>query len=89
MNLKIGDILRKGGKFYRLHDFAYKSRDIVCNQILYNPKKDDLVISHDYIWINIYDIGKIYELVNDKDAKQLLEIVKRKYKLKKLNGISE
>ena len=91
MNLESGDILRKGSKFYRVYDFAKKSRDVVCNQILYNPKREELVLAHDFVYIAFNDIGKGYDIVND-DIKQRLEILKRKYKLDKINkidGISE
>ena len=79
-----GDILRKSNKFFRVSDFAKQSRDIVCNEILYNPKKDRLVLSHEYTYISWNDIGN-YVVVKE-DKKQVLEIVKRKYKLMKLDN---
>lgn len=89
MNLEPGNILRKGSKFYRVHDFTRKSNDVVCNQVLYNPKQERLVIAHEFIYIDLDDVEKnIYEKVPTEDAKQLLEIVKRKYKLLKLKDIS-
>ena len=89
MNLKSGDILRKGSKFYRVNDFARRSKDVVCNQILYKPKTDQLVIAGDLTWISLDDIDKkIYNKVPIDDAKQLPEIVKRKYKLLKLKDIN-
>lgn len=86
--LREGDILKKGSKFYRVYDFARKSNDVVCNQILYNPNKESLVISQYLTWISLDDIDKhVYEKVPTEKSKQLLEIVKRKYKLLKINGL--
>ena len=90
MNLKEGDILRKGSKFYRVLNFTKKTNDVVCNQVLYNPKKETLVIAHDVVYVDLDDVEKkIYEKVPTKDAKQLLEIVKRKYKLLKLENLNK
>lgn len=85
MELKSGDILRKGSKFYRVHDFARRSKDVVCNQVLYNPKKKSLVIAQDYTWISLDDIGNVYSVVEEQNKIQELEIIKRKYKLDQIN----
>lgn len=83
-DVKIGDTIRKGNKFYRVHDFA-KHNDVVCNEIVYHPKKEYLIIVQDYTYININDIGfnKPYKVITE-NVKEELEVVKRKYKLLKL-----
>ena len=83
--MKKGDILRKGSKFYRIYDFSTGKKDIVCNRIIYNFKKEFLTISHDYTFIDINDVyNNVYEIIKPEDSKSQLEIIKRKYKLLKL-----
>lgn len=85
MNLIIGDILKRNNKFYRIYDFA-SNNDVVCNRILYNPKLNNLVLSHDYTYIDIDEIGKSHIFLKEEEYK-LLEIIKRKYKLLKLKNL--
>jgi hypothetical protein len=88
MDIIEGDILRKGTKFFRVKDFAKQSYDVVCNEILYNPKQERLVIAQDLTYINRSGIGKEYILV-EENKKQALEVIKRKYKLMKLDDTLE
>jgi len=86
MKLQEGDILQKGLHFYRVYSVG---KDIVMNKILYNPKKDILLIYHGYEFATWDQIGKIYTILEAEniDTKAKLELVKRKYKLQKLNNI--
>lgn len=90
MNLKVGDILQKGLDFYRIYNVG---RDIVMNQILYNPKTEKLQITHRYSFADWSEIGdnKLYKVhyAENPETVQKLEMIKRKYKLEKLNNISE
>lgn len=83
-----GDILQKGLHFYRVCNVG---RDIVTNRVLYNPKTDNLQIAHSYTYMEKNEIGddKEYKLLKPEDRMSLLELVKRKYKLEKLNKLSE
>lgn len=86
--IRPGDILKRNNQFYRVADFARRTRDAVVNRVLYNPKLNNLVIAHEYIYIPLDDIGqgKPYEYI-DMDSPEvmgLLEMVKRKWKLLKL-----
>lgn len=89
MNLKEGDILQKGLHFYRVYTITRK--DIVMNRIIYNHIKEYLQISHDYEYTNWSEVGdgKIYTILEseNKDTLSKLELVKRKYKLQKLNNL--
>jgi hypothetical protein len=63
------------------------------NKILYNPKTETLQIFHGYdyaSWDQIGD-GKLYTILKNEDTETLskLEWIKRKYKLQKLNSLSE
>lgn len=91
MEIKEGDILQSGLHFYRVYTTTRK--DIVMNKILYNHIKEYLQISHDYeyaTWDQVGD-GKLYTVLDaeNKDTLAKLELVKRKYKLQKLNKLSE
>lgn len=83
-----GDILQKGLYFYRIYNVG---RDIVANRVLYNTKTERLQIAHSYTYMELNEIGdnKIYKLLKPEDRMSLLELVKRKYKLEKLNKLSE
>lgn len=91
MNIKEGDILQKGIHFYRV--YTTSKRDVVVNKILYNFKTERLQIFHDYEYINIDDVGdgKQYKFLDceSNDTLEKLEWVKRKFKLQKLNKLSE
>lgn len=89
-SLKEGDYLQHSLHFYRVHNVG---KDIVMNQILYNPKTERLQMSHVYKyaeWSEIGD-GKFYTMLVGEDPETItkLEWIKRKYKLEKLNNISE
>lgn len=91
MEIKEGDILQKGLIFYRV--YSATAKDIVMNKILYNPKTERLQIYHGYdyaSWDQVGD-GKIYTILKSENQDTLakLELVKRKYKLQKLNNINE
>lgn len=87
--IKPGDILKKSNQFYRVHDFARQTRDVVVNLVLYNPQLKNLVIAHEHIFIAIDDIGegKPYQYISQTSPEvlNLLEIVKRKWKLLQLS----
>ena len=92
MEIEEGDILQRGLDFYRIHTvipFKY----VVMNKILYNPKTERLQIYHGYEYADFDVIGddKLYKLfdADNKDTMLKLELVKRKYKLQKLNKLSE
>lgn len=91
MEIKEGDILQKGLFFYRV--YTTTRNDIIINKILYNHVKEYLQIYHDYEYVNWNDVGdgKLYTLLksDDEDTISKLELVKRKYKLQKLNKLSE
>lgn len=91
MNLKVGDILQRGLYFYRVYNVGAK--DIVMNRILYNPKTERLQIYHGYDYANWNEVGdgNIYTILDAEngDTKAKLEMVKRKYKLQKLNELSK
>ena len=88
--INIGDILQKGLNFYRVYSISYP--DIIMNKILYNEKTEKLQIYHGYEFTTCDEIGnnKLYTLLNAKsnDTKLKVELIKRKYKLKKINNIS-
>jgi hypothetical protein len=88
--VKEGDILQRGLLFYRIYNVGV--RDIVMNKILYNHIKDVLQIYHGYEFANIDDVGvgKLYTILDPENPDTLskLELVKRKYKLQKLNTIN-
>jgi hypothetical protein len=88
--MKEGDILQRGLFFYRIYNIG--RTDIVMNKILYNPAKDVLQIYHGYEFANIDDVGvgKLYTVLDPENPDTLakLELVKRKYKLQKLNAIN-
>lgn len=90
MEIKEGDILQRGLHFYRVYTTG---KDIVMNKILYNPKTERLQIFHDYEYANWDEVGdgKLYKLLDctDQDTLAKLEYVKRKYKIQKLNNLSE
>lgn len=87
--IKQGDILKRNNHFYRVGDFAKRSADVVVNRVLYNPKMNNLVIAHEHIFIPLSDVGKgkPYEFISsdDPEVMNLLEMVKRKWKLLKLD----
>ena len=87
--MKEGDILQKGLVFYRIYNVG---KDIVMNKILYNPIKDVLQIYHGYEFTSCNDVGegKIYTILDSENTDTLakLELVKRKYKLQRLNNIN-
>jgi len=91
MEIKEGDILQRGLHFYRVYTTTRK--DIVVNKILYNHIKEYLQINHDYEYIAWDEVGegKLYTLLDceNKDTLEKLELVKRKYKLQKLNKLSK
>ena len=91
MEIKEGDILQSGLHFYRVYTTTKK--DIVMNKILYNFKTERLQIFHDYEYAKWDEVGdnKLYKLLDceDNDTLAKLELVKRKYKLQKLNRLSE
>ena len=93
MILKEGDILQRGLFFYRVYLENTGSGDIVMNKIVYNFKTDKLQIFHDYTYTNWTEVGegKMYTVLDseNKDTVAKLELVKRKYKLQKLNNISQ
>lgn len=90
MNLKVGDILQNGLNFYRIYNVG---KDIVMNQILYNPRTEKLQITHKYSFAEWYEVGdtKLYKVhyAENPETTQKLEMIKRKYKLEKLNNINE
>jgi len=92
MELKEGDILKRGLFFYRVYMDNSGKGDIIMNKILYNPKNDKLQIYHGYTYTNWNEVGddKIYTIldVDNKDITSKLELVKRKYKLQKLSNIN-
>ena len=91
MNLKKGDILQRGLFFYRIYDVGMpgSKKDIVMNRILYNPKTARLQIYHGYEYAIWDEIGTLYTVLDaeNPETKTKLEIIKRKYKLQKLNEI--
>lgn len=91
MNIKEGDILQKGLHFYRV--YTTTKTDIVMNKIIYNHIKEHLQIFHDYEYATWNQVGegKIYTILESENEDTLakLELVKRKYKLQKLNKLSE
>ena len=91
MEIKEGDILQQGLHFYRVYTTTRK--DIVMNKIIYNHIKEHLQIYHDYEYTTYDQVGdgKIYTILDceNKDTISKLELVKRKYKLQKLNKLSE
>ncbi len=88
INLIDGDILQKGLHFYRVCNVG---RDVVTNQVLYNPKTERLQIAHSYTYVEWNQIGdnNLYKLVKPGERMSLLELIKRKYKLQKINEISD
>jgi len=90
MIIKVGDILQKGLIFYRIYSLS--STDIVINKILYNEKTEKLQIYHGYEFAAWYEVGdgKLYSILDSEnnDTKLKLELIKRKYKLQKLNKMS-
>jgi hypothetical protein len=91
MEIKEGDIIQQGLHFYRV--YTTTKRDIVVNKILYNFKTERLQIFHDYEYIDWNDVGegKKYNLLDCEEESTLekFEWVKRKFKLQKLNKLSE
>ena len=91
MEIKAGDILQRGLHFYRV--YTTTRNDIVVNKILYNHIKEYLQINHDYDYISWDKVGegKLYTLLDceNDDTLAKLELVKRKYKIQKLNKLSE
>lgn len=91
--IKPGDILKRNNQFFRVEDFARRTRDVVVNRVLYNPKLNNLVIAHEHIFIALDDIGsgKSYEYISKEspEVMNLLELVKRKWKLLKLEENSD
>lgn len=91
--LKEGDILQRGLFFYRVYMNNTGKGDIVMNKIIYNFKTEKLQIFHDYTYTNWNEVGegKMYTVLDseNKDTVAKLELVKRKYKLQKLNNISD
>lgn len=83
-----GDILQKGLHFYRVCNVG---KDIVTNEVLYNPKTENLQIAHSYTYMENYEIGddKMYKLLKPENRMSLLELIKRKHKLEKLNKLNE
>lgn len=81
-----GDYLQNGLDFYRVYDVG---KDVVMNQILYNPKINRLQMSHVYSFAEWYEIGTKYIFYrgSDPELKNKLEMITRKYKLEKLNNI--
>jgi len=92
MELKEGDILQSGLIFYRVYMDNSGKGDIVMNKIIHNPKNDKLQIYHDYTFTNWTEVGdgKIYNILDsdNKDIVLKLELIKRKYKLQKLNNVN-
>jgi len=90
MDIKEGDYLQHGLNFYRIYNIG---KDIVMNKILYNPKTERLQMSHQYSFADLPEVGegRFYTILKgeDPDTKIRLEWIKRKYKLEKLNNISE
>jgi len=88
MKLQEGDILQKGLHFYRVYSVG---KDIVMNKVLYNPKNDKLQIYHGYEFATWDQIGTMYTIFEAENVhtKSKLELIKRKYKLEKLNHIAE
>lgn len=84
--IKVGDILQRGIRFYRVLNVG---RDVVMNRILYNPKTNRLQIYHGLEYAELSEIGTLYNVLKaeDTDTVAKLEIIKRKYKLEKLNSI--
>ena len=84
-----GDILRKGGYFYRIYDINPKKHEIIFNKVIWNPLHNHLEIFHDYEFCKFDEVGdgKLYTHIKSTDPvlKELLEIPKRKYKIQKLN----
>jgi hypothetical protein len=89
MEIKEGDILQQGVHFYRV--YTTTRTDIIVNKILYNHIKEYLQIFHDYEYIPWNEVGEgcKYNLfaAETPDIKFKLELVKRKYKLQKLNKL--
>ena len=89
-SLKEGDYLQHGLNFYRVYNVG---KDVVMNKILYNTIKECLQITHSYSFAELHEIGegKFYNILvgEDPDNTKKLEWIKRKYKLEKLNNISE
>jgi hypothetical protein len=91
MEIKEGDILQFGLHFYRV--YTTTRTDIVVNKILYNHIKEYLQIFHDYEYVRWDEVGegKKFTLFASEtpNIKAKLELVKRKYKIQKLNLLSE
>lgn len=91
MEIKEGDILQKGLHFYRV--YTTTRTDIVMNKIIYNHIKEYLQIYHDYEYAKWDQVGegKIYTILESENQNTVdkLELVKRKYKLQKLNNLSK
>lgn len=87
-NISEGDYLQHGLKFYRVYSVG---KDIVMNQILYHTIKNRLQMSHVYSFAEWHEIGTIYTYFagNDPELLKKLEMIKRKYKLLKLNNINK
>ena len=81
-----GDILQKGLFFYRVCNVG---KDIVTNRVLFNPVTEQLQIAAKYDYVEWSEIGQTYTLLDASNRLEKLELIKRKYKLQKLNKIIE
>lgn len=93
MKIEEGDILQRGLNFYRVHLNVPLKGYIIMNKILYNPKTEKLQICHEHEKADFDEIGdnKLYTLfdADNKDTIAKLELIKRKYKLQKLDELSK
>jgi hypothetical protein len=79
-----GDILQKGKNLYRVYNVG---KDIVLNKVFYNPSTNKLQIYHGYEYAEWNEIGETYILLDPDVRLRKLEVLKRKYKLLRLEEV--